>query len=71
MPFEDNYPILKNDLLSAANEFGTPLYIYDAGTISRQYERLKKAFSGVKLKIKYACKANTNLEIRLLFEKTL
>ena len=63
MPFEDNYPILKNDLLSAANEFGTPLYIYDATTISRQYEKLKKAFSGVKLKIKYACKANTNLEI--------
>ena len=63
MPFEDNYPILKNDLLSAASEFGTPLYIYDAGTISRQFERLKKAFSGVKLKIKYACKANTNLEI--------
>ena len=63
MPFEDNYPILKNDLLSAANEFGTPLYIYDAATISRQYEKLKKAFSGVKLKIKYACKANTNLEI--------
>ncbi len=63
MPFEDNYPILKNDLLSAANEFGTPLYIYDAATISRQYEKLKKAFNGVKLKIKYACKANTNLEI--------
>ena len=63
MPYEDNYPILKNNLLSAATEFGTPLYVYDTSTISRQYERLRKAFSGVKLKIKYACKANSNLEV--------
>ena len=63
MPFEDNYPILKNNLLAAANEFGTPLFVYDTSTISRQYERLRKAFSGVKLKIKYACKANSNLEV--------
>jgi diaminopimelate decarboxylase len=63
MSFEDNYPILENDLLAAVNEFGSPLYVYDAGTIRRQYERLSNVFSGVKLKIKYACKANTNLEI--------
>ena len=63
MPFEDNYPILKNDLQSAVKEFGSPLYVYDTETIKRQYERLRKTFSGIKLKIKYACKANTNLEI--------
>ena len=63
MSFEENSPILENDLLSAVNEYGSPLYVYDAGTIRRQYERLSKVFSGVKLKIKYACKANTNLEI--------
>lgn len=68
MAFEDNYPILHNaDLTVIANEFGSPLYVYDAETISRQYERLRKAFSGVKLKIKYACKANTNLEIMKYF----
>jgi diaminopimelate decarboxylase len=64
MAFEDNYPILKNaDLESVATEFGTPLYVYDAETIKRQYQRLNKVFSDVKLKIKYACKANTNLEV--------
>jgi diaminopimelate decarboxylase len=63
MTFEGNYPILKEDLAAIAEEFGTPVYVYDAGTIRRQYERLSKAFSGVTLKIKYACKANTNLEI--------
>jgi diaminopimelate decarboxylase len=62
--FEDNYPILQNaDLPAIAEEFGTPLYVYDASVIRRQYERLSKAFNGVKLRIKYACKANTNLEI--------
>jgi diaminopimelate decarboxylase len=64
MPFEDNYPILQNaDLLSIADEFGTPLYVYDANTIKRQYERLSRVFSDVKLKIKYACKANNNLAV--------
>lgn len=64
MPFEDNHPILHNaDLTAVANEFGTPLYVYDAETIKRQFLRLSKAFSGVKLKIKYACKSNTNLEV--------
>lgn len=63
MNFESNYPILKNDLVSLANQFGTPLYAYDAETIKRQYNRLTAAFPGVKLKIKYACKALTNLEV--------
>jgi diaminopimelate decarboxylase len=64
MPFEDNYPILRNtDLKSLAREYGTPLYVYDANVIQRQYKKLTEAFKDVKLRIKYACKANTNLEI--------
>jgi diaminopimelate decarboxylase len=64
MSFEDNYPILKSANLEAiAKEFGTPLYVYDTDTIRRQYQRLTKAFSGVKLKIKYACKSNNNFGV--------
>ena len=64
MSFEDNYPILKNaDLSAIAKEFGSPLYVYDASVIRRQYLKLSGVFKDVKLKIKYACKANTNLEI--------
>jgi diaminopimelate decarboxylase len=64
MLFEENYPVLQNaNLESLANEFGTPLYVYDAETIKRQYSRLSKAFKGVTTKIKYACKANTNLAL--------
>ncbi|MBX3101070.1 MAG: diaminopimelate decarboxylase [Bacteroidetes bacterium] len=50
-----------------AREFGTPVYVYDSEKIRQQYRRLKKAFSGVNLQIKYACKALSNINVlRLL-----
>ncbi len=55
------------DLEQIAQEFGTPIYVYDSEIILKQYNRLKNAFSSVDVKIKYACKAlnNTNV-LRLL-----
>ncbi len=51
-------------------EFGSPLYVYDAETIRLRYNTLKKAISYDKLDIHFACKANTNLHImRLLREE--
>lgn len=47
--------------------FGSPLYVYDADVIRRQYRRLATAFAGVPLRLLYACKANSNMSIiRLL-----
>jgi diaminopimelate decarboxylase len=64
MRFEDNFPILKHPQLEQlTKEFGSPLYVYDANTIKRQYSRLTKAFKNVNLKVKYACKALTNIAI--------
>lgn len=57
-------------LLSLAQEFGSPLYVYDADKIESQYNRMKTAFSSVKnLKINYAVKANTNLAILKMLNK--
>ena len=54
-------------LLECAAEFGTPLYVYDGNKILDQYKRLTSAFKGVKFRVHYACKANTNINIlRLL-----
>jgi diaminopimelate decarboxylase len=55
------------NLEQIAQEFGTPVYVYDSEIILKQYNRLKNAFSSVDVKIKYACKAlnNTNV-LRLL-----
>lgn len=47
-------------LTNLAKEYGTPLYVYDADKIVSQYKRLTKAFSGAKLKVKYAMKALSN-----------
>jgi len=54
---------------SLANEFGTPLYIYDAAKIVKQIQHLKSAFSDSDIKIKYAAKALTNISILKLMRK--
>ena len=51
-------------LENLAKEFGAPLYVYDSEIIKTQYNKLLKAFKSVKkVKLNYACKANTNLSI--------
>lgn len=55
-------------LLDIARRFGTPLYIYDGNKIERQYQTLKNAFSNERVKIFYACKALTNINILKLVQ---
>ena len=43
--------------------FGTPVYVYDAGVILRQIERVTQAFSALPFRPFYAMKANGNVEI--------
>jgi diaminopimelate decarboxylase len=58
------------DLLSLSNEFGNPLYVYDAHKIESQFNRLSNAFSKVEqLRINYAMKALSNLSILKLLKK--
>jgi diaminopimelate decarboxylase len=53
--------------LKAIEKYGSPLYIYDADTIVKQYHKLKNAFDGVDVKLHYALKALNNINIlRLL-----
>lgn len=54
----------KNQLLKIAQDYGSPVYVYDAEKIEQQYKRLTNAFKGVKhLKINYAVKALSNISI--------
>ncbi|MBK9730500.1 MAG: diaminopimelate decarboxylase [Chitinophagaceae bacterium] len=50
-------------LLDIAQQFGTPLYVYNGEKIISQLEKLKSAFSGTTVKIKYACKALNNINV--------
>ncbi len=55
------------DLSRVADEFGTPLYVYSAGTILDHYHRLEQALGELDHLICYAIKANSNRAIlRLL-----
>src|SRR6202035_4698631 len=51
------------DLVGVAEEFGTPTYVYSAGTILDHYTRLDKALASVDHLICYAVKANSNRAI--------
>lgn len=57
-------PVLSTEqLIEAADRFGTPVYVYHAERIAWQYDRLRRAFAGCDARFFYACKALTNLSI--------
>ncbi|MBT0812025.1 diaminopimelate decarboxylase [Litoribacter ruber] len=57
-------------LLDLTKEFGTPLYVYNGQKIIDQVNLLKQAFSTVNLKIKYATKALSNINVLKLMKKS-
>ncbi len=63
------YQIQGVPVLAIAEEFGLPLYVYDADKIIEKIGSLRSSFSGVNLKIKYAAKALTNVSILKLMRQ--
>ncbi|QMW01185.1 diaminopimelate decarboxylase [Spirosoma foliorum] len=63
------YQIQGVDVLAIADEFGLPLYVYDADKIIEKIGLLRSSFAGVNLKIKYAAKALTNVSILKLMRQ--
>ncbi|WP_282956981.1 diaminopimelate decarboxylase [Lacinutrix venerupis] len=69
--FEKKLSMTNTQLLKIAEDFGSPVYVYNSNVISLQYKRLTSAFSSVnKVKINYAVKALSNISILKLM-KTL
>lgn len=62
-------PHFKGSAADLISEFGSPLYVYDAALMKQRYQQLQAAFKGLDLRINYACKANTNLNILRLFHQ--
>ncbi|GEP51329.1 diaminopimelate decarboxylase [Flavobacterium noncentrifugens] len=57
------------ELVQLAEQFGSPLYVYDADKIKFQYNRLTSAFSKVKqLRVNYAVKALSNVAVLQLLK---
>ncbi len=55
--------------LVLSEKYGSPLYVYDSAIMRRQFDRLTNAFNVKKLKINYACKASTNINILKYFKQ--
>lgn len=55
------------EIEALVERFGTPLYVYEEDVIRERYEGLVNAISYDKLKMLYACKANSNPEIMKIF----
>lgn len=57
-------------LKEIAQEFGSPVYVYDAEKIEAQYHRLTKSFNKVEnFKVYYAVKALSNVSVLKVFKK--
>ncbi len=65
----NRYRIQEIDVINLAEEYQTPLYVYDGEKIAVQLKTLQAAFSGVDLRIKYAAKALSNLSVLRLMNK--
>jgi diaminopimelate decarboxylase len=51
------------DLAAVARLYGTPTYVYSAGTMTDNFNRLRSALAGLDVGICYAAKANSNLAV--------
>ncbi|WP_242917238.1 diaminopimelate decarboxylase [Pontibacter liquoris] len=60
---DNKYKIQGIPVEQLREQFGTPLYVYDAEHIRGQIRKFREGFSTVDLHIKYACKALTNINI--------
>ncbi|APD07898.1 diaminopimelate decarboxylase [Flavobacteriaceae bacterium UJ101] len=70
MELENNqYTIQGVSLINLVEDFGDPLYVYDAEVMKKQFDRLNHAFEGVKsLQLNYACKALSNISVLKYFK---
>ncbi|MFC2116049.1 diaminopimelate decarboxylase [Bacteroidota bacterium] len=48
-------------------KYGTPLYVYETAKMEKQYKQLVKAFKGSNIKVYYACKALSNINVMRFF----
>lgn len=63
------YEIDGVDVLSIVEQYESPVYVYSAATMQKQFNQLNNAFKGVNLKLHYACKALSNINVLRLMKQ--
>jgi len=71
MQLQNGQFLLSNGVnpLEIVEQHGCPLYVYDAAIIEHQYKRFTKSFHVKSLKVNYACKALTNINVLKLMKQ--
>lgn len=64
---KNKYVIDGIPVIQLAERYDSPLYIYESARMVQQFDRIRNAFPDVKVRINYACKALTNINILRLF----
>jgi diaminopimelate decarboxylase len=65
---ENQFQIQGLNVLDICEEFGSPLFVYDAEMIRYKYQQMDEAFRGLPTKIKYPVKALSNISILKWFK---
>lgn len=65
----NQYAIQNIAIEDLCQQYGTPLYVYDGAKIEEKINLFKASFKGIDFKIKFACKALTNISILKLMLK--
>jgi diaminopimelate decarboxylase len=60
---DDRYQLDGVDVLPLVEQYGCPLYVYSTKSMQAQYAKLTDAFKVKRLKLNYACKALTNINV--------
>jgi len=63
-----HYEVGGINLTTIAEQYGTPVYVYDGNKMEEQYHKMMNAFSTTKVNIHFACKALNNINILKLFK---
>ncbi len=64
----NRYQIDGLDVIELVEKYGTPVYVYETSRMKQQYDKMLQAFKGVHLKIHFACKALTNINVLKFFK---
>jgi diaminopimelate decarboxylase len=68
MELKDNKYVMEGlHVTDLCKKYGTPFYLYETAKMQAQYKRLTNAFSSVDVKVNYACKALSNLNVLKFF----
>jgi len=65
----NQYTLQGISLLKLAEKYGTPLYVYDAAKMLAKIQQLKSAFTGINMKVKFAIKSLSNINVLRFFRQ--